>query len=43
MFRIPTLAAVVVSTLNVTGLADAQTIGTFRWRMLPYCNTFTLT
>lgn len=36
------LALVVAPGMGATG-ADAQVIGTFRWRMQPYCNVVTLT
>jgi hypothetical protein len=36
-----TLAALCIS--GVAGTAAAQTVGTFRWQQLPYCNVITLT
>ena len=36
-----TLAASMVAALSAT--AEAQTLGTFRWQMQPYCNVLTVT
>jgi hypothetical protein len=36
-------AALILFALMVPAIAAAQTIGTFHWRLEPYCNTLTLT
>jgi hypothetical protein len=34
---------IVLAGLLVPRVSGAQTLGTFHWRLLPYCNTLTLT